>query len=121
MREDPTFDTIRMLNGFKPFLHHHYSRINTSCGDEDFGMIVAEFSPRNPEVEYYRMSFSSVMRLGCWLARREILFRDFNELRRSLYIGQFKIDVINLMKDTLVLRTYSPTKRMYGGLKGENS
>jgi hypothetical protein len=78
MREDPTFDTIRMLNGFKPFLRHHYSSINTSCGDGDFGMIAAEFFPRNPEVKYYRMSFSSVMRLGCWLARREILFRDFN-------------------------------------------
>jgi hypothetical protein len=78
MREDFTFDTIRMLNGFKPFLHHHYSRINTSCGDEDFDMIVAEFYPRNSEVERYRMSFSSVVRLGCWLAGREILFRDFS-------------------------------------------
>jgi hypothetical protein len=77
MREDFTFDTIRIFNGFKPFLHHHYSRINTSCGDEDFGMIVAEFEPRNPEVERYRMSFDSVVRLGCWLAGREILFRDF--------------------------------------------
>jgi hypothetical protein len=83
MREDPTFDTIRMLNGFKPFLRHHYSRINTSCGDEHSGTIAVEFFPCNPEVEYYRMSFSSVMRLGCWLARREILFRDFNGMIRK--------------------------------------
>jgi hypothetical protein len=114
MREDPTFDTIRMLNGFKPFLHHHYSRVNTSCGDEDFGMIAAEFFPCNPEVECYRMSFGSVMRLGCWLARREILFRDFSALRRTLYIRLFQIDTIEMVKDTLELRTSSPTKELYG-------